>query len=387
MTLVIREVQSKKDLRNFISLPEKIHATHKNWVHPLYFDERAFYSPKKNKFFSDCDTRLLMAYQGKEPVGRIMGIISHKYNQIHHEQNGRFFALECYNDTAVASALLGAIEDWCFEKGMNKVIGPFGFSEKDPQGFMIEGFDKPMIIATNYNLPYMADLVSACGYQKEIDCVEYMLPVPADIPEIYRTVCKRTLENNAVTLKEFSSRRALRPVIKPVFELINDTYAPIYGFNRLTDKEIDYFANRYLSFINPRFVKVVYNLRHELIAFALAMPELTNGIRKARGRLFPLGFLKILRESRKTRLLTMLLGAIREDYRNNGLDALMGMKIIESAHACQMEMINSHLVLENNLKMRAEYERLGGTVQKRYRIYGKTLQKNTSVNTNTATAM
>jgi hypothetical protein len=373
MAVTIKEVLSKPDLRTFIYLPEKIHATHKNWVYPLYFDEWDFYNPDKNRFFHDCDTIMLLAYRDNNPVGRIMGIINHKYNSVHDEKNGRLFAFECYNDPGAALALTQSIEDWCRQKGMNKIIGPFGFSDKDPQGFMIEGFDMPVVIATNYSLPYMIDLMGHCGYIKEVDCVDYIMDVPKVIPDFYRSIYKRTLETNNFTLTEFTSRRQLRPVIRPVFELINHTYAHIFGFSELTPKEIDYFASRYLAIINPRFVKVIYNEQKELIAFALAMPELSEGIRKARGKLFPLGFMKILRASRKTKLLTMLLGAIRADYRNNGIDAVLGMKMLESAQHQKFESIDSHLVLETNSKMRAEYEKLGGIVRKRYRIFGKTL--------------
>jgi hypothetical protein len=373
MALTIQEVRSRKDLRTFIYLPEKIHAQHKNWVYPLYFDEWDFYNPIKNRFFSACDTIMLLAFKENIAVGRIMGIINHKYNTIHNEKNGRFFALECYNDPEVALALTGRIEDWCRMKGMLKNIGPFGFSEKDPQGFMIEGFDEPAIIATNYSLPYMVDLMAQCGYIKEIDCVDYIMKVPETIPDFYYNIYKRTLENNHFELREFKSRKSLRPCIKPVFELINQTYAPIFGFSELSAKEIDYFANRYLAIINPEFVKVVYNEGKELIAFAIAMPELSDGIRKAHGKLFPFGIFRILHASRKSKLLTMLLGAIREDYRNNGLDVLMGMKILESAQKQHFELLDSHLVLENNMKMRAEYEKMGGAVKKRYRIFGKIL--------------
>jgi len=315
---------------------------------------------------------MYLAYRDDIPVGRIMGIINHKYNRIHSERNGRFFALECYDDPEVTALLTSKIEEWCRIKGMVKIVGPFGFSEKDPQGFMIEGFDEPVVIATNYSLPYMTELMTACGYKKDIDCVDYMLPIPAEIPAFYQSVIKRTL-NNHFELREFSSRRTLRPYIKPVFELINITYAPIYGFSALTDKEIDYFANRYLAIINHAFVQIVLNDKRELIAFAIAMPELSEGIRKAAGRLFPFGILKILWASRHTKLLTMLLGAIRDDYRNNGIDALLGIKILESAQKQRFEMLDSHLVLETNFKMRAEYEKLGGVVKKRYRIYGKSL--------------
>ncbi len=373
MPVTVKEVASRSDLKSFIYLPEKIHAGHANWVHPLYSDEWDFYNPVKNQFFTNCSTILLLAYRGDEVCGRIMGIVNHKYNAVHKEENGRFFALECYHDPEVALALIQYIEEWCRKQGMKKVIGPFGFSDKDPQGFMIEGFDFPAIIATNYSLPYMVDLMEQCSYTKEIDCVDYQLPIPKVIPEFYKNIANRTLETNSFKLVEYESRRQLRPAIRPVFELINKTYYDIYGFSELTPKEINYFAYRYLAIINPRFVKVIYSGQGELIAFALAMPELSDGIRKARGKLFPFGFLKILKASRNSRLLTMLLGAIRDDYRNGGLDAVLGIKMLESAQKQKFQSLDSHLVLETNTKMRAEYEKLGGTVGKRYRIYKKAL--------------
>lgn len=373
MSVTIEEVRSKADLRAFILLPEKIHASHTNWVPPIYSDEWDFYNPAKNRFFADCSTILLLAYRGRKVCGRIMGIINHRYNAVHNEHTGRFFALECFQDHEVAAALTGSIENWCRSQGMDKLIGPFGFSDKDPQGFMVEGFDLPAIIATNYSLPYMISLMEQCGFSKEIDCVDYQLPVPETIPDFYRSIARRTLEANHFRLSEYTSRKQLRPVIKPVFDLINSTYGHIYGFSELTPRETEYFANRYLPIINPRFAKVVYNDQGELIAFALAMPEISEGIRKARGKLFPFGFVHILVASRTTRLLTMLLGAIRADYRNNGLDALLGIKMLESAQQLKFKAIDSHLVLESNGKMRAEYEKLGGSIGKRYRIFKKEL--------------
>jgi GNAT superfamily N-acetyltransferase len=339
----------------------------------MYGDEWDFYNPDKNRFFQDCSTILLLAEKNGRLAGRIMGIINHKYNKVHQEETGRLFAFECFDDAEVAGALTGAIEDWLRTQGIKKVIGPFGFSDKDPQGFLIEGFDQPVLIATNYSLPYMAGLMEQCGYTKEIDCVDYIVKVPDKIPEFYKAIYSRTLENNNFILKEFTRRKDLKPVIRPVFELINQTYAHIFGFSELTHKEMDYFANRYLSVINPRFVKLIYDANHELIAFALAMPEISEGIRKARGRLFPFGFISILRASRNARLLTMLLGAIRPEYRNHGLDAVLGIKMLESARKEAFKLIDSHLVLENNTKMRAEYEKLGGIVCKRYRIFRKML--------------
>jgi hypothetical protein len=373
MEITIREVKTRSELRHFIYLPEKIHLDHPNWVPPVYMDEWAFYNPAKNSALRHSSVILFLAFRDTKPVGRIMGIINHKYNKTHNENHARFFNMECGDDTEVARALLTKAEDWARQAGMTGMIGPLGFSDKDPQGFMIEGFDKPMVMATNCSLPFMPQLVEACGYAKEVDLVDYRLDIPNDIPEIYSTVYERVRKNGGFTIKEFSDKKELRKYIRPVFELINVTYSEIYGFAEIEPDEMDYMADRYMFIINPRFLKVVLDSNNEMAAFVLGIPEIAGGIRKARGRLFPFGFLKILRESRTTKMLTMYLGAIREEYRSSGLDALMGIKMLETARKEKMSFIDSHLVLETNLKMRREYEKLGGTIYKRYRIYRKAL--------------
>ncbi len=373
MSVTIKEVSNRKELRAFIFLPEKIHKDHKNWVPPLYMDEWDFYNPKKNPSFINCDSVMVLAHKNKKPVGRIMGIISHKYNDLRQVKSARFFNFECYDDPEVATALINYVEQWAVNLGMTKLVGPLGFSDKDPQGTLIEGFDQPIVIATNCNYEYMVRLIENNGFSKEVDLFVYKTAVPEKIPAVYEEIKKRTLQRNNIQLLEFTTKKALKPYIKPFFCLINETYRDIYGFSEIESGEMDYLANRYMPVINPRFVKIVISETGDLVAFVLAMPDISEGIRLARGRLFPTGLFKIIRSCRKTKLLVMLLGAIKDKYRNSGLDALMGLSILKEAKELGIEVIDGHLVLEHNVKMRAEYERMGGEVYKKYRIYQKNL--------------
>lgn len=373
MNFEITRVTSKKDRNTFIYLPERIHLNHKNWVHPLYMDEHVFFNPEKNKSFAYADTIMLLAWSAKKPVGRIMGIINPRYNELHGEKNARFCFLECYEDIAIAGELIKSIEDWAREKGMKKLVGPLGFSDKDPQGVLIEGFDERVLIATNYNFVWMKDFLERLGFLKELDLVSYKVIIPERIPEYILKVNERAVRNGNFTVQEFKSRKSLRPWIIPILSLINETYSHIYGFIPLTEKEMMEFANRYLPVLDPRFIFVITDHEKNTLAFVISMPELSEGIRKARGRIFPFGWWYILRESKKTRLLTMLLGAIKEEYRGKGLDSILGIKILEAAQKSGMEIMDSHLVLESNYRMRAEYERIGGVIHKSYRIFSKNL--------------
>jgi hypothetical protein len=374
MSIIIKEVKNWLDRTIFIRLPAKIHKNHKNWVPPIYMDDRQFFNPKKNELFAHSDTVLYLARKNNKPVGRIMGVINHEYNKIHNTKEGRFSFIETYNDQEVVHCLIKAIENWARQKGMENVVGPLAFSDKDPQGLLIEGFDNPIVIATNCNFPYMVDLVEKAGYIKKVDLVDYKLEIPSGIPEFYQKIYERASRNNKGSrIIDFSSRRQLKPYIRPVLMLVNETYKNIYGFTPLTTKEMDEFANRYLMILDPRFIKIVETDKKEVIAFIISMPDIGEGIKKCKGRLLPFGIIQLFRAQRKTEQLDLLLGAIKPEYQNSGIDVMMGISLMEEAKKAGKNVIDSHLVLETNTKMRAEMEKMGGVIYKRYRIFQKQL--------------
>ena len=374
--VVIQEVNNRKLLRQFIHLPAAIHKDHPNWVPPIYMDEWEFFSPKKNKSFEVCDTILLLAYKGKEVVGRIMGIIHRKYNADHNENHARFAFFETYNDTEVASALLHFIENWAKERNMERLIGPLAFSDKDPQGLLIDGFNEPAVIASNCNYPYQVNLLEENNYSKDKDLVVYQIKIPNPIPDFYLKIQERAIRmNSGLRVLEFTSRRKVKPYIHPVLHLLNRTFTEIFGFVPFSEAEMDDFANRYLFLINPRFIKIVVSPKDEVVAFVIGMSHIGDGIRKANGKLLPFGIFRILWAARKSKQLNLLLGGIDPAYRGKGLDVMMGVRMLESAIALGKTTLDSHLELEHNTNVRAEMEKLGGRVYKRFRIFGKDMKE------------
>jgi len=372
--IVLKEVLSKKELKKFIHLPAAIHQNHSNWVPPIYMDEWEFFNPKKNKSFQSCDTILLLAYRNGNVVGRIMGIIHHKYNQEHQEKSARFAFFETWNDELVAKELITAIENWAVGKGMNKVVGPLAFSDKDPQGFLIEGFDQPAVIASNCNFPYQVELLEKNSYSKEVDLVVYQIKIPNPLPDFYLRIQERAIRMNpTLRVLEFTSRRKVKPYIHPVLRLLNRTFVEIFGFIPFTEAEMDDFANRYLFLINPNFIKVVVTEKNEVVAFVIGMSHIGEGIQKSKGYLFPFGIFQIFASARKTNQMNLLLGGIDPAFRGKGLDVMMGVKMMESATAQGKTLIDSHLELEYNKNVRAEMEKMGGVVYKRFRVFGKEL--------------
>jgi len=374
MDINIRELRTRKDLKTFIYLPEKIHANHPNWVHPIYMDERKYFNPEKNKAFSYSDTVLLLAFCREKAVGRIMGIINSRYNEFRNEKTARFGYLETGEDEEVVRSLLSYVEDWARKKGMTKIIGPYGFSDQDPEGFLIEGFENRATIATYYNFEWMPRFVEKQGYTKDVDYFVYKLDVPKEFPEFYLRIYERIQRKRNFEIVEFRKRKELKPWVKPILHLMNECYtgSSIYGYAPLDEKEMEDLAKRYMPVLDPRFVKVVKK-DDEVVSFIIAMPDITEGIQKARGHLFPFGFLKILRASKKTKQLDLLLGAIKEKYRGRGLDVLMGVKTLLSAHEAGLERLDTHHELEKNVKVRAEMEKMGGKIYKRFRVFQKKL--------------
>jgi hypothetical protein len=375
MGIEIREVKSKQDLKTFINLPAKIHKDHANWVPPIYMDDWAFFDSKKNKSFSYCDTILLLAYKGDEAVGRIMGIINNRYNDLHNEKDGRFCFMETWNDQDVFNSLISYIEEWVKEKGMVNLVGPLGFSDKDPQGFLIDGFDKPIVIAANGNFPYMPQLLEKKGYGKKVDCVVYKVDIPDKIPEIYTKIYDRVMSRGKIKILEFTKRSQIKPLIHPLLTLLNETFKDIYAFAPFEKREMDDFANRYLILMDPRYIKVITNNQDEIIAFFIAMPDISKGIIASKGKILPFGIFQIFRAQKKTKQLNLLLGGVKEEYRGLGVDVVMGVKMFETAIQRGMEYMDTHLELEDNVKMNAEFKFMGKTIYKRYRIYTKEINQ------------
>lgn len=370
--IVIKEVRTKKDKRRFIYLPSKVHKKDPNWLPPIYSDEWELFDEKKNKSYLYADTVLYLAYRKRKVVGRIMGIINRRYNSIHDEEHGRFCFMECYEDQDVVHVLINCVERWAKEKGMVKLVGPLAFSDKDPQGFQIEGFEYPKFIICPTNGLYLPEMIVREGFEKKRDLVNYLAKKPDELPEVYKKILLRTSKNSEYKIVEFNSKKELKPYLFPILELMNQTFMEIYGFVPLNDDEKREFVARYMMILDPKFIKVVEG-KDGLIGFAGGIRDISEGIKRAGGKLLPFGIFRILLESRRSKKLLMLLGGVKKEYRGKGIDVLMAIKMLQSCIEHNMELIDLHLVLEDNFKMRGECERIGGQVIKRFRIYQKDL--------------
>jgi hypothetical protein len=372
--VLIHEVTGRSDLKEFIFLPERLHKDHTNWVPPIYKDEWDYFNPRKNRAFSYCDTLILLARCKGKPVGRIMGIINHRHNDEKKEKTARFSFFDCINDKGVSGRMLSFVENWARSKGMTKLIGPFGMCYQDPIGFMTDGFNERPSLTANYNFEFMISLMETAGYSREVDLVVYKIHIPDELPSLYQHVYDKALHNPRIRIMNFSSRKELHGYIHPVLRLMNESFTEIYGYSQIDEQEMVDLAEHFIPLLDPKLVAVVM-YDEEIAGFMITVPSINEGIIEARGRLFPLGFLKILKASKKATQLDLLIGGIKSKYRGSGIDIVIAVHIINIAKKAGFKSIDSHLELESNWKMRAENEKLGGTIYKKYRIFRKDLNE------------
>ena len=318
----------------------------------------------------------MSAMEGKDVDSReaaIEKIREYKYD-LHNEGSYERVFEGVDRDTIVAVLKEGlAGDDVEFFNDSTNVLEDAPWNPRTGE-FLIEGFENRATIATYYNFDWMPKMVEKQGYRKDVDYFVYRLAIPREIPEFYRRIYERAQRKGNFEIIEFRKKKELKPWIKPILHLMNECYSEsdIYGYTPLDEKEMEALAKKYMPVVDPRFVKAVKK-GEELVAFIVGMPDLTEGIQKARGRLLPFGFIKILRAAKRTKQLDLLLGAIKERYRGLGVDVLLGMKMILSAHEAGLEEIDSHHELETNVKVRAEMEKMGGKIYKRFRVYKKEL--------------
>jgi hypothetical protein len=219
----------------------------------------------------------------------------------------------------------------------------------------------------------MPDLVIREGYEKELDFVIYRYPLAKPLPEIYDRIYKRVITKSPFRFLEFSSRKPLKRYIVPVLRLVNESFKDIYGFVPMDEEEMFYLAKRYITIIDPRFVKIITTAENQVIGFMVAMPNLYRGIQKARGRLFPLGLFAILHSMHHAESINTMLGAIHPDYQKRGLDIFLSLATLYSARDAGMKYMDTHVVMEDNLAMADEFRRFGADLIKKFRVYRKAL--------------
>ena len=350
MSFTIEEVRSRKQLKEFIFFPERLYKDAPNWVPPLYSDEFGVLS-RKNPAFEFCDAVYWLARnEAGEVIGRIAGIINHHANADWNEQIVRFGWLDFIEDEALLRALISRVVEWGKAKGMTKLKGPLGFSDMDKEGLLVEGFENLSLSTCIYNFPYYGELLEKVGFRKDADWTQRIIELPEQLPAMFQYA---DLVKSRFGLKEMPKKhgKALFKTGYDLFHVLNDSFSQLYEFTKLSEKQIDVYVKQYIPFINQDLSCFILNEKDEVIGFCICIPSLSKAYQKSRGRLFPFGFIPILRALRKNDTLEALLIGVLPEYQGKGANVLLFKHIHEGAIKFGIKRMILNPQLEDNAKV------------------------------------
>jgi GNAT superfamily N-acetyltransferase len=369
----IREVTSPVELKTFIYFPRVLYKGNPYWVPPMYQNVQNTFSPEKNAAYEYSRSRQWLALRDGKVVGRVAAILSEGHRQRWNQAYMRFVWLDFVDGPAVCAALLGKVEEWARENGCNAVHGPLGFTDMDQAGMLVEGFDEPGTLATIYNHAYYPKYLEDLGYVKDTDWVEYEITVPSEPDPKISKLAAIILHRENLRLVSFTSKDEILVYAKRIFALFNESYRELYGFIPLNERQVDYYTQQYFGFIRPEFVMAVVNAADELVAFGITMPSLTKAMQKAGGRLYPFGFIHLLRAMKKNDRADLYLIAVKPEYQGKGVNAVAIDHLNKVFIQHGIRKVESNPELEDNHRVQGQWKHFDTRQHKRRRCYIKHL--------------
>lgn len=374
MSIEVKAVESLHDLKQFVQFPLDLYRGNAFWAPPLVRDELDTLRSDKNPAFEVSRAKYWLAYEGPQIVGRIAGIIHNLHIEKWDQKYARFGWIDFVDDPAVSSALLSAVERWAGEAGMRAVHGPLGFSNMDHAGMLVEGFDELSTQATIYNHPYYPRHLELSGYVKDIDWLEYELPIPDRIDDRYLELADRVRQRSNLHLLKVTNKKELLPYARELFAMLVAEYEHLYAVVPLTEKQITVYIDRYIGVIPVDFLKIVLDQADRMAAFGIAMPSLSGALQRARGRLFPCGIFHIMHALKKNDRADLLLVAVRKEYQGRGLNAILITEMFKTFRQFGICYAESNPELENNIAVQAQWRHFDRRQHKRRRAYIKYLK-------------
>ncbi len=318
----LKKVVTKKDLKRFIAFQNQLYKGNKFFCPQMQMDEMKTLSRDKNPAFDFCEAEYWLAFRGNEIVGRIAGIINHKANERWNEKLVRFGWIDFVDDHEVSQKLIETVLEWGRSKGMNGIHGPLGFSDMDNEGMLIKGFDELATLASIYNYPYYVEHMEKLGFTKAADWVQYEFEIPPVIPEKVDRLSALVQEKYKLRILKAKTAKDLLPYAPKMFQTLNDAFGELYGYTALTRKQVDVYIKAYFGFVRPEFISFVLDEHDDVVGFGVSLPSLTKALQKCNGKLFPFGFIYLLRAMKKNDTIDMYLNGVRPDYQSKGVNAL-----------------------------------------------------------------
>jgi GNAT superfamily N-acetyltransferase len=373
MSIVIKEVKTKKELRQFVKFNIDLYKGNPYHVPGLIDEEMMTLSKDKNPAFENAEAICLLAFKDNKIVGRIAGIIVHKSNEIWNQKHARFGFVDFVDDDEVVDALFNAVESWAKAKGMDTLHGPLGFSDMDHEGMLIEGFDQLGTMATIYNYPYYPEQLGRIGFAKDQDWIEYKISIPQEIPEKHLRIGEIVKQKYGLKVLKFKKRKEIWPYARRIFETLNEAYKPLYGFTPLTPAQIDYYVKMYIPMLRLDVITlIIREADDEVVGFGITLPSLSHALQKAKGSFFPLGFIYLLKALySKPKIADLYLIGVLPEYRSKGVNALIFNDLIPIYRDLGTIWAESNPELETNNAVQSQWGYFTTEKHKRRRAFIK----------------
>ena len=370
MSVVIREVTSKKELKKFIWFGINLYKNCEFAAPPLAMDDLLNLSKDKNPALDFCEAGYFLAYKNDKIVGRIAAIINPVSNDTWNQQHARFGWVDFIDDEEVTKALFDTAVSWAKSRGMTSIHGPLGFTDFDHEGTLIDGYDKLGTLAAIYNYPYYPRHIEKNGFVKDNDWKEYLITIPEEFPEKYFRIADIVKQKYKLTALQFKSRKeVVEKYAEKIFDLLNLTYQDLYGFTKLNDRQKNFYIKLYFSFFRIDTVSIIVDEKDEVVALGIAMPSFTKALQKAKGHLFPLGWYYMVRALKKNDLVDLYLMAVHPDYQNKGVNSIMFAELMPRFAKNGYKFAETNPELLSNTRMSSQWGSFEHINHKTRRVY------------------
>lgn len=371
--ITVTKVETRADRREFVRFPLRLYKSCPYFVPPLYSEEVAMFTPK-NAYADTCESVFFLAKREGKTVGRIQGILQNQSNGLRGEKRLRFTRFDAVNDEGVAGALFAALEAWGKEKGLDTVCGPLGYSDLEREGLLIEGFDKMSTFEEQYSYDYYPALIEGCGYEKEVDWLEFRLRAPKEKNVMLARVAERSLELNrlhVVDSSQYTKKGYIKKYQDGVFACLDRCYSHLYGTVPFTENMKKQIVDQFMLIINKKYLVIICDEAEKVVSFALCIPGIGKALQKSGGRLTPPTLLRLLRTAKKPRTVDLALVAVLPEYQSTGVNAVMLEKMTEYLESGDIDYFETNLNLETNTQVMAQWKYFDAEQHKRRRSYIK----------------
>ncbi len=372
-SIKVIKVQSKKEMKMFISFPHTLYQKYDNYVPDLDSDVEGFFNPKKNRNLAYADVQPFLAMRDGEVVGRIAGVVSHKSNSTWNKRIVRFTYIEFIDDLDVSKALLDTVAEWGKSFGMNEIQGPMGIIDFDKEGMLIEDFDLPGCFMEFWNPPYYKSHMEQLGFKKGADWLQIRFEVPEQIPPRFQRVADYSKQEFGVHVVRKTKKEITQVYSHKIFKLLNESFAQLYGFAPFSEEQADEVLARFLPFLDMDMVPIVEDNKGELVGIAVTCRDFSDGIKKTHGKLLPFGWLHLLKAiklGKQDKAQLMIIG-IRPDMQGMGVNATIFAHLIPVYHKLGIKWCETNPQLDTNVRELSQWKPLNPKTVKRRRCWQK----------------